>query len=192
MGYVRIAFWGSVLLWGWVSFGLGEEYSLPYFLTRLNSKPEGLSKQEKMILIDQVNRVLEKVREVHGQMTHRLQTGAIEMSYQEGDHWISRLKEDRKSIEEGLGQTKLLRERPGHLVGALQLYKSLKDLSANLNAYNNIPSFSALVGDLAPELGLWADPVYYQLYLIPLAREKDIEKGPPPKAKKPPAPLKKP
>jgi hypothetical protein len=55
-----------------------------------------------------------------------------------------------------------------------------------------MPSFSASVGDLAPELELWADPVFYQLYLLPLARLKDVEKGPPPKEKKPTPAVKKP
>jgi hypothetical protein len=38
-----------------------------------------------------------------------------------------------------------------------------------------MPPFSALVGDLAPEIELWADPVFYKLYLLPLARLKDVE-----------------
>jgi hypothetical protein len=54
----------------------------------------------------------------------------------------------------------------------------LKDLSSNFNTYNNLPSFSALVGDSAPEMELWADGVFYKLYLLPLARVKDIEKKP--------------
>jgi hypothetical protein len=61
----------------------------------------------------------------------------------------------------------------------------LKDLSSNFNAYNNMPSFSALVGDLAPEMELWADPVFYKLYVVPLARSKDVEMKAPLKEKKP-------
>jgi hypothetical protein len=61
----------------------------------------------------------------------------------------------------------------------------LKNLSSNFNAYNNLPSFSALVGDVAPEMELWADPVFYKLYLIPLARSKDVEMKVPQKEKKP-------
>jgi len=72
-------------------------------------------------------------------------------------------------------------------------------LAENFNAYNNVPSFSAWVGDLAPEMELWTDPVFYQLYLLPLARAKDkeAESKPPqpqpaPKEKKPAAKVKKP
>jgi hypothetical protein len=81
----------------------------------------------------------------------------------------------------------LLREKPNHLVASIKLYKSLKDLSENFNAYNNMPSFSALVGDLAPEMELWADPVFYKLYLLPLARSKDVELRVPQKEKKAPS-----
>jgi hypothetical protein len=78
-----------------------------------------------------------------------------------------------------------LREKPNHLVSSIRLYKSLKELSSNFNAYNNIPSFSALVGDLAPEIELWADPIFYKLYLLPLAHLKDVETKPTQKEKKP-------
>ena len=45
--------------------------------------------------------------------------------------------------------------------------------------------FSAFVGDLAPEIELWTDPVFYKLYLLPLAHSKDMEKEPPQREKKP-------
>ena len=37
---------------------------------------------------------------------------------------------------------------------------------------------SAYVGDLAPEVELWADPVFYKLYLLLLAasRDRDMDK----------------
>ena len=174
------------------SFAFAEDYSLQHFLIKVTSKPEALSKKEKIELLNQINRLLEQALEVHGKVTRDLQTGEIDIRYQEGDFWISKLKEDRKSIEAGMEQVKLLKEKPGHLVGSIRLYKSLKDLSVNFNAYNNMPSFSAFVGDLAPELELWADPVFYQLYLLPLARLKDTEKGPPPKEKKTTPTVKKP
>jgi hypothetical protein len=107
---------------------------------------------------------------------------------------MSKLEEDRESIETGIQQIKLLREKPTHLVASVRLFKCLKDLSSNFNAYNNMPSFSALVGDLAPEMELWVDPVFYKLYLLPLARSKDVETKvqAPPKEKKPAAKEKKP
>jgi hypothetical protein len=47
---------------------------------------------------------------------------------------------------------------------------------------------SAYVGDLAPEIGLWADPVFYKLYLVSLAasKDKEVNKSLPKKEKKPP------
>lgn len=193
MGYLKCMAGGFlILLWMMDSFAFAQEYSLQYFLVRTHSKPEALSKKEKDELIGQIQRVLEQARGVHGKVTRDLQIGVIEMSYQEGDLWFSRLKADQKSIEAGVEQVKLLKEKPNHLVSALRLYKSMKDLSANFNTYNNMPSFSAFVGDLAPELELWADPVFYQLYLLPLARLKDTEKGPPPKDKKTTPTVKKP
>jgi hypothetical protein len=98
---------------------------------------------------------------------------------------MSKLEEDQGSIETGIQQIKLLREKPTRLVASVKLYKSLKDLSENFNAYNNLPSFCALVGDLAPEIELWADPVFYKLYLLPLVRSKDIEEKMPQREKKP-------
>jgi hypothetical protein len=91
-------------------------------------------------------------------------------------------------------QLKLLKEKPNHLAGSIKLYKSLRDLSVNFNAYNNMPLLSAYVGDLAPEIELWADPVFYKLYLLSLAASRDremdkelpkTEKKPAPKDKKP-------
>jgi len=185
MEYRKIMTVGFLIIFGLISFAFAENYSLQYFLTRVTSKPEALSKKEKVELLGQINRLLEKALQVHGKVTRDLQTGEIDIRYQEGDFWISKLKEDRKSIDAGMEQVKLLKEKPVHLVGSIRLYKSLKDLSVNFNAYNNMPSFSAFVGDLAPELELWADPVFYQLYLLPLARLKDIEKEPPKKEKAP-------
>jgi hypothetical protein len=181
-----------LIILGLVSFAFAEDYSLKYFLTRVNTKPEVLSRKEKTELLDQMTRLLEKTMQVQSKVISDLQTGVIDIRYQEGDFWISKLKEDRKSIDVGVEQVKLLKEKPDHLVGALLLYKSLKDLSVNFNAYNNMPSFCAFVGDLAPELELWADSVFYPLYLLPLARLKDSEKGPPSKGKSPPPKVKKP
>jgi len=183
---------GFLIYLGLISFAFAENYSLQYFLTKVTSKPEALSKKEKVELLSQINGLLEKALQVHGKVTRDLQTGEIDIRYQEGDFWISKLKEDRKSIDAGMEQVKLLKEKPGHLVGSIRLYKSLKDLSVNFNAYNNMSSFSAFVGDLAPELELWADPVFYQLYLLPIARLKDVEKGPPQKEKMPVSKGKKP
>jgi hypothetical protein len=77
-----------------------------------------------------------------------------------------------------------LREKSTHLLASIKLYKSLNDLSKNFNAYNNMPSFSALVGDFAPEMELWADPVFYKLHLLPLAHLRDKEMKTPQKEKK--------
>lgn len=167
------------------SFAFAEDYPLQFFLAKITSKPEPLSKKEKTELLNQVDRLLEQALQVHEKITCDIQTGEIEIRYQEGDFWISKLKGDRKSIEAGREQVKLLKEKPGNMIASVQLYKCLKDLSVNFNSYNNMPSFCAAVGDLAPELELWADPVFFQLYVLPLARLKDAEKVPPQKEKAP-------
>ena len=192
MKYCKIIIAGFLVFLGLISFAFAEDYSLQYFLTKVSSKPEALSKKEKVELLNQISRLLEQAEQTHSKVTRNIQTGEIDIRYQEGDFWISKLKEDEKSIETGMEQVKLLKTKPGHLVGSVRLYKSLKDLSVNFNAYNNMPSFSAFVGDLAPELELWADPVFYQLYLLPLARLKDVEKRPPQKEKMPVSKGKKP
>ena len=87
-------------------------------------------------------------------------------------------------------QLKLLKEKPDELVASVVLFKCLKDLAMNLSAFNNEPSFASFVGDLAPELILWTDPVFYRLYLLPLAHSKNMEVKPP-KAEKKPTPKKK-
>ncbi len=135
---------------------------------------------------------MRQAKQIHSKLIQAIQTGEMEIRYQEGKFWMSKLEEDQGSIENGIQQIKLLREKPTHLVASIKLYKSLKDLSSNFNAYNNMPSFSALVGDLAPEMELWADPVFYKLYLLPLAHLKDVERGPPQKEKKPIPKVKKP
>jgi hypothetical protein len=109
------------------------------------------------------------------------------MEYQEGKFWMAKLEEDGRSIETGMQQLKSLEEKPNHLSASVKVYKSLRDLSSNFNAYNNMSLFSAYVGDLAPEIELWADPVFYKLYLLPLAvlKDKEVEKHPSKIEKKP-------
>jgi len=190
----KIFFAAIISLFLLVSFGFGEEYSLQYFLAKGSSKANELSKKEKMELLNQIEEVLGQATQIHTKLIQNIQTGEMDIRYQEGKFWISKMEEDKDSIETGIQQIKLLKDKPTHLVPSIKLYKSLKDLSSNFNAYNNIPSFSALVGDLAPEMELWADPVFYKLYLLPLAQLKDKEvkketpqqeKKPTPKAKKP-------
>lgn len=184
---------GGLIVIGLITFSYAEDYPLQHFLAKLNSKTEALSKKEKAELLEQIERLLQKAREVHEKVMHDIQTGEVDIRYQEGDYWISKLREDSKSIAAGMEKVKILKQNPGNLTASIGLYKALRDLSANFNAYNNIPSFSASVGDLAPELELWVDPVFYQLHLLPLARLKDVQKGPlPTKEKKPSSPVKKP
>jgi hypothetical protein len=124
--------------------------------------------------------MLEKTQEIHKNLAQAIQGGEIMMEYQEGRFWMIKLEGDRGSIETGMQQLKLLKEKPNDLAGSIKLYKSLRDLSVNFNAYNNIPLLSGYVGDLAPEIELWADPVFYKLYLLSLAasRDKDMDKEP--------------
>ena len=118
----------------------------------------------------------------------------MEIKYQEGAFWMSRLQQDRESLETALRDVKALKEKPDLLGPSVRLYKSLKELSSNFSGYSNVPSFSALIGDLALEMELWGDPVFYKLHVLPLAQRKDketeskpvpTEKKLPPKTKKP-------
>ncbi len=162
-----------------------EEYSLSYFMKKISSKEVELSRRDRGELLNHLNDVLERAKEVCLKLIQAIQTGETELKYQEGKFWLSKLEDDQKSIEMGIQQLKLLKEKQTHLSASIKLYKSLKDLSFHLNAYNNVPSFSGLVGDIAPEMELWADPIFYQLFLLPLAHSKEKGTGVSPKDKRP-------
>ena len=185
MGYRMRLFFLAILFLGLASFCFAEDYPLQYFLAKTSSKVGELSKKERTELLNRIDEVMEQAQQTHLELIQAIQTGEMDIRYQEGKFWMSKLEEDQRSIENVNQQLKLLKEKPMHLVASVKLYKSLKDLSSNFNAYNNMPSFSALVGDLAPEMELWADPVFYKLYLLPLANLKDPEKSPSLKEKKP-------
>jgi hypothetical protein len=144
-----------------------------------------LSNKERAELLNRLEEMMKRVQRIHKNLIQALQTGETDIRYQEGKFWMSKLEEDRGSIAMGMQQLKLLKEKPMHLVASIKLYKSLRDLSSNFNAYNNISSFSAVIGDLAPEMELWGDPVFYKLYLLPLADSKEMKAKPPQKEKTP-------
>jgi hypothetical protein len=185
MGYRKIFLGGLILFLGLASIGKAEDYTLQYFLSKASSKAIELSRKEKTALFSQLGGMMKQAQEIRAKLIQAIQTGETDVRYQEGKFWMSKLEEDQESIETGVQQIKLLRERPNHLVASVKLYKSLKDLSENFNAYNNMPSFSALVGDSAPEMELWADPVFFKLHLLPLARSREIETKPVQKEKRP-------
>ncbi len=164
-----------ILLFGFGSVGHAEDYPLQYFLSKASSKTIELSTKEKIELFNQLDGLMKQAQKIRTELIQAIQTGETGVRYQEGEFWMSKLEADEDSIETGIEQIRLLREKPTQLVASIRLYKSLKNLSSNFNAYNNMPPFSALVGDLAPEIELWADPVFYKLYLLPLARLKDVE-----------------
>jgi hypothetical protein len=143
-----------------------------------------LPKKERTELFDRVETMLEKSKEIQLSLTRTIQGGETDIKYQEGRFWLSNLEEDQKAIDSGAQQLKVLREKPTQLVAAIRLYKALKDLSFHFNTYNNVSSFSAFIGDVAPELELWADPVFYRLYLLPLAQAKSQETKTPSREKK--------
>ncbi len=185
MGYRKIFFTGLILFLGMTSLGRAEDYTLQYFLSKASSKTVELSKKEKTELFNQLSEVMKQAQGIRTKLIQAVQTGETDVRYQEGKFWMSKLEEDGESIEVGIQQIKSLKEKPTDLVASIKLYKSLKGLSTNFNAYNNLASFSAFVGDFAPEMELWADPVFYKLCLLPLARSKDAEKLPPQKEQKP-------
>jgi hypothetical protein len=174
-----------ILFFGLACMSFAEDYTLQYFLSKASSETIELSKKEKTELFNQLDEVMKQAQGIRTKLIQALQIGETDVRYQEGKFWMAKLEEDQGSIESGFQQIKLLKEKPTHLVASIKLYKCLKDLSSNFNAYNNLPSFSALVGDLAPEMELWADPVFYKLYLLPLANSKDVETKAPHTEKKP-------
>jgi len=192
MGYRNIFLVGFILFFGLTSFGKAEDYSLQYFLSKASSKTLELSKKEKTELFNRLEEVVKQAQNIRTKLIQAIQIGETDARYQEGKFWLSKLEEDQGSIETGIQQIKLLKGKPGHLVASIKLYKSLKDLSENFNAYNDTSSFSALVGDLAPEMELWADPIFYKLYLLPIARSKDTETRATQREKKPTLKEKKP
>jgi hypothetical protein len=157
------------------SAAMAEEYSLQYFLAKASSENHELSKEEKDALLNRVEGVLDQVQRAHRRMVQTILSGEMDIRYQEGRYWMSKLGGDQTSIDAGLEQLRALKGKPTLVAPSIVLYKSLKDLSLNFNGYNNMPAFSGLVGDLAPEVELWADPVFYKLYLLPLAELKDKE-----------------
>jgi len=185
MEYRKIFLSALILFLGMTSLSRAEDYTLQYFLSKASSKSIELSKKEKTELFNQLNGVAKQAQEIRATLMQAVQTGETEARYQEGKFWISKLEEDGESIEMVFQQIKVLREKPTDLVASIKLYKSLKDLSTNFNAYNNLASFSASVGDFAPEVELWADPVFYRLSLLPLARSKNGERVVPQKEQKP-------
>jgi len=192
MEYQKRFFGLVILILGLAGGAFAEDFGLQYFLAKTSSPAIELSGKERTELLNGMGEMITKVRQIHSKLIQTIQTGETDIRYQEGKFWMSKMEEDQRSIENVNEQLKLLKEKPVHLAPSIQLYKSLRDLSSNFNAYNNMPSFCALVGDLAPEIELWADPVFYKLHLLPLAQLKDIEKAPPPKEKKPTPKVKKP
>lgn len=148
-------------------------------------KTYDLSKKERTELLNRIETVLEQAKQIQLKLTRAIQEGETDIKYQDGRFWMAKLDEDQGSIDSGLQQVKTLREKPLHLVAAVKLYKSLKDLSSHFNAYNNISCFCSYIGDVAPELELWTDPIFYKLYLLPLAQGKSLEIKTPTKEKKP-------
>jgi hypothetical protein len=183
MNWKKVARWVPLCLL-FTSASIAEDYSLRYFMEKSSLKTYELSKRERTEMLDRVESMLEKSNEIQLSLTRTIQGGETEIKYQEGRFWMSKLEEDQMAIDSGALQLKVLREKPTQLVAAIRLYKALKDLSFHLNSYNNVPSFSAFIGDVAPELELWADPVFYRLYLLPLAQAKSQEPKTPPREKK--------
>lgn len=191
----RISSIGLVIIFLTVaSVSLGEESTLQYFLAKTSSKDFNLSGKEKAELLQRIENAVKETEQVHQRLVQMILGGELDIRYQEGRYWMSKLSEDQRAIETAQKELKVLKEKPTFLVPAINVYKSLKDLSFNLNAYNNVPAFSAFVGDLAPDLELWTDPVFYELYLVPLAisRDRDLQPKPSPKERKPPPKEKKP
>jgi hypothetical protein len=177
---------------GMASFCIGQDYSLPYFMSKVSSGAGELSKAERTELLNRIEEMLSRARRSNGRITQTIQAGEMEIRYQEGKFWMGRLEADQSSVENATEQIRILREKPS-VLASVRLYKSLRDLAFNFNAYINVSAFVSFVGDLAPEVGMWADPVFYQLFLLPQVQGKGLEaKGNSNKGKKPEAKPRKP
>jgi hypothetical protein len=183
MNWKKVGWWVPLCLL-LTSAPFAEDYSLRYFMEKSSLNLYELSKKERIELLDRVETMLEKSKEIQLSLTRTIQGGETDIKYQEGRFWLSKLEEDQKAIDSGAWQLKVLSEKPMQLVAAIRLYKALRDLAFHFNTYNNVSSFSAFVGDVAPELELWADPVFYRLYLLPLAQVKSQETKTPSREKK--------
>ena len=183
-GIAYLAF--AVLSLGLISTPLAQEreHTLGYFLGKASSDASELSAEERTELLDRIEGLVKKVQTVHMDLTHFIQSGEYEIRYQEGKFWMSKLERDEESIKTATEQITLLKNKSTLLLPSVKLYKALRDLSSNFDAYINVPHFSAYIGDMAPEMELWTDPVFYKLHLLPLVREKEKEKE---KEVKPPA-----
>ena len=172
---------------GFSSVSLAEELTLQYFLARSSSQVGDLSKTEKTELLNRIEEVMGQARQTHQQLIQVMLSGDVTLPFQEGQFWMSKFKQDETSIEAGFQQLKLMKDKPSLLAPPILLYKVLRDLASNFNAYNNMSSFSSFVGDVGPELELWADPVFIRLFLLPLlnSKDKEAEAKAPPKEKKP-------
>ena len=177
----------AVILAGFSSVSLAEDLTLQYFLAKATSKEGNLSITEKTELLNRIEEVMGRARRTHQQLIQMMLSGDVPLPFQEGHFWMSKFKEDETSIETGFQQLKLMKDKPLLLAPPILLYKVQRDLASNFNAYNNMPSFSSFVGDLGPELELWADPVFIKLFLLPLlnSKDKEAEAKSPSKEKKP-------
>ena len=177
----------AVILAGFSSVSLAEDLTLQYFLAKATSKEGDLSISEKTELLNRIEEVMGRARQTHQQLIQMMLSGDVPLPFQEGHFWMSKFKEDETSIETGFQQLKLMKDKPLLLAPPILLYKVQRDLASNFNAYNNMPSFSSFVGDVGPELELWADPVFIKLFLLPLlnSKDKEAEAKSPSKEKKP-------
>ena len=177
----------AMILVSFSSVSLADELTLQYFLTKAFSKEEDLSKIEKTELLNRIEEVMGQARQINQRLIQEMFSGNTTLPFQEGQFWMSKFKEDEASIGTGFQQLKLMKERPLLFAPPVLLYKSLRDLASNFNAYNNTSHFSSFVGDIGPELELWADPVFLRLFLLPFlnSKDKETEVKSSPKEKKP-------
>src|SRR4030067_3102638 len=112
MGYRKRVFGLVILLIGLAGVTFAEDYDLQYFLAKVSSQANELSKKEKTELLSGINEVMIRVQQIHSKLIQTIQTGATDIRYQEGKFWMSKLEEDQKSMENVNQQLELLRENP--------------------------------------------------------------------------------
>ena len=77
------------------SASIAEDYSLRYFMEKSSLKTYELSKRERTELLDRVESMLEKSKEIQLSLTRTIQGGETDIKYQEGRFWMSKLEEDQ-------------------------------------------------------------------------------------------------
>ena len=100
-----------ILLSGLAAATYAQDHDLRFFLGKASSKDAVLSKNERMELLNRIEKVLEEAQRTRETLARGIQSGEIDVRYQDGTFWLSELEKDGTSIEKSTQQIKLLKEK---------------------------------------------------------------------------------